>query len=427
MNNRRYQSTDVKRMNWSKVDEAVAGGSLTVAVDVAKEDFMAALMKPGHEVVETVRWKHPQETRRLEAGLLSLGLPVERIAVAMEPSGTYGDSLRYTLSKRGIAIWRVSPKRVHDAAEVFDGVPSLHDAKSAYLIGRLHQDGASERWQDLPETRRDDQALLAELDLYQSEHRRNLNRLGALLSRHWPEAETVMDLDRASLLNLIAEYGDPSHLQQQRSAAGQALRQHGGHFLEEAVIEALLDSAANTLGVPCTAGERAYLQCLARELLRTREGIHEVERRIQARTASEAVLQSMAGAVGAVTSLALNATLGSPLDYPSPKHYLKALGLNLRECSSGKHHGQLRITKRGPALGRKYLYFAVLRWLQADHGANAWYQEKSARDGGIHGKALIGLMRRLVKGLWHVARGACFDSSKLFEARPEGRPVMAMT
>jgi len=38
---RRYQSTDVKRMDWSKVAEAIAGGSLTVAVDVAKEDFMA--------------------------------------------------------------------------------------------------------------------------------------------------------------------------------------------------------------------------------------------------------------------------------------------------------------------------------------------------------------------------------------------------
>ncbi len=31
----------------------------------------------------------------------------------------------------GIALYRVSPKRVHDAAEVYDGVPSLHDAKAA--------------------------------------------------------------------------------------------------------------------------------------------------------------------------------------------------------------------------------------------------------------------------------------------------------
>jgi len=146
--------------------------------------------------------------------------------------------------------------------------------------------------------------------------RRKTSWLGALLSRHWPEAETVLDLDRASLLNMIAEYGDPYSLQQQRLAAGQIMRRHGGHFLEEAVIEALLDSAAKTLGVPCTAGERAYLQCLARELLRTRAGIHEVERRLQAQVACDPVMQGMADTVGATTSLALNATLGSPLDLP---------------------------------------------------------------------------------------------------------------
>jgi len=424
MSKRRYASTDVKRVNWSRIAEAVAGGPLTVAVDVAKEDFMAALMKPGYEVVETIRWKHPGETRKMEAGLLNLGVPVEQIAVVMEPSGVYGDSLRHVLGRHGLAIWRANPKRVHDAAEVFDGVPSLHDAKSAYLIGRLHQDGVSTRWQDLPQARRDDQALLAELELYQSEHQRHLNQMGALLSRHWPEAETVMDLDRASLLALIAEYGDPYTIQQQRTAARQCLVRRGRRFLEAATVEALLDSAATTLGMPCTAGERAYLQCLARELLRTRESLRSVERRIQARTATDDVLQGLAQQVGATTSLVLYATLGSPLDYPSPKHYLKAMGLNLRERSSGKHHGELHLTKRGPPLARKYLYFAVLRWLQLDQEANTWYQAKTGRDGGIHGKAIIGLMRRLVKGLWHVAQGGGFDSAKLFAAPLTGRPAM---
>jgi hypothetical protein len=29
-----------------------------------------------------------------------------------------------------VSVFMQSPKRVHDAREVFDGVPSLHDAKS---------------------------------------------------------------------------------------------------------------------------------------------------------------------------------------------------------------------------------------------------------------------------------------------------------
>jgi transposase len=59
----------------------------------------------------------------------------------------------------------------------------------------------------------------------------------------------------------------------------------------------------------------------------------------------------------------LGATVGTPVDYPNPHSYLKALGLNLKERSSGKHKGQLKITKRGPGEARKYLYFAALRWL----------------------------------------------------------------
>ncbi len=36
--------------------------------------------------------------------------------------------------------------------------------------------------------------------------------------------------------------------------------------------------------------------------------------------------------------------VGTPVDYPNPHSYLKALGLNLKERSSGKHKGQLKIT-----------------------------------------------------------------------------------
>ena len=49
----------------------------------------------------------------------------------MEPSGTYGDALRALFVEAGVWVYRISPKRVHDAAEIYDGVPSLHDAKAA--------------------------------------------------------------------------------------------------------------------------------------------------------------------------------------------------------------------------------------------------------------------------------------------------------
>lgn len=92
------------------------------------------------------------------------------------------------------------------------------------------------------------------------------------------------------------------------------------------------------------------------------------------------------------------------------------MGLNLKEHSSGKHQGQLKITKRGPARARQYLYLAVLRWLQREPLIAAWYQAKVQRDGGhLKGKALVALMRKLAKALWHVARGQAFDADQLFD------------
>ena len=96
------------------------------------------------------------------------------------------------------------------------------------------------------------------------------------------------------------------------------------------------------------------------------------------------------------------------------------MGLNLKEVSSGKHKGELSITKRGPGLCRWYLYLAVLRWLRADPVVKRWYAEKVARDGGGKKKALVALMRKLCRGLWHVAQGSRLDSRKLFDAKKLG-------
>ena len=93
------------------------------------------------------------------------------------------------------------------------------------------------------------------------------------------------------------------------------------------------------------------------------------------------------------------------------------MGLNLKEKSSGTIQGQLKITKRGPSRVRQYLWLAVFRWIQIDPIANAWYQRKKQRDGGRASRAAVALMRKLAKALFHVGRGAIFDSKKLFDIR----------
>jgi hypothetical protein len=93
------------------------------------------------------------------------------------------------------------------------------------------------------------------------------------------------------------------------------------------------------------------------------------------------------------------------------------MGLNLREKSSGNTEGQLELTKGGPAKVRHYLWLAVHRWVQKDAIARAWYQRKKARDGGRASRAVVAMMRKLAKALFHVGRGAEFDSTTLSDVR----------
>ena len=112
----------------------------------SRVDMVAAVVAGDGHVVRTIAWKNPSENGlvlELLAGLDRAGLLVEAV---MESSGTYGDVLRHQLVTGGVPVYRVSGKRTHDAAEVYDGVPSLHDAKSAAIIAKLHLDGMCAVW-----------------------------------------------------------------------------------------------------------------------------------------------------------------------------------------------------------------------------------------------------------------------------------------
>ena len=416
MEKHRYRTTDVKVADWAEIGKQTHDEHVVFSIDIAKEDMVGVLMKPDRTVITTLKWQHPQESMLLAKQLTSR-LGCTSLDVVQEPSGTYGDALRLLFQKAGLPVFRVSPKRTNDAKEIYDGVPSLHDAKSAYIIGRLHLEGASELWEELSEQRRELSALLGVLDMHQKHFERNRNRLEALLSRHWPEVASLLDPDSVTLLALLIEYGEPRQIAANKEQAGKLMRHIGRVGLSQEKLEQVLISAGSTIGVPCVGAELYYLQELAQEARRGQVAVRKAKRVIESMVSSDTVLADIGRVVGKTTAAVLIAKQGSPLEYPSAGSYLKSLGLNIREKSSGRHQGQLKITKRGPSMSRKYLFFAALRLFQRDPVVNAWYQSKVKRDGGKKGKAVTALMRKLAKAIWHVARGDTFDATKLFNVQ----------
>lgn len=416
MRKRTYRSIDVKQVDRGKLSEQVVGRRAVVGVDVAKEEHFATVTVDGLESVVRFSWSSLEETREV-VDLLS-GLDAE-VEVALEPSGTYGDALRWQLAEAQIPVYRVAPKRVHDLAEVYDGVPSLHDRKAPSVVAKLHWDHLSERWPIPSQEARTLRAVVQVKMLHAVQIQRSLGRLEALLARHWPELGSIVDLSLASVLELLRQLGGAEQVVACPEEAAALMRRVGRSLLAQDKIDAVVRSAHGTLGLPMMAEELELAQALATEMRTHQRELGAVERRLRALVAEDAEMTALATVVGPVTVAQVVALAGRPSAYASSSALLKALGLNLRERSSGKHQGELKITKRGPAPARQVLYMACLRLIQHDPVVRAWYRKKVARQGGtLKKKAVVAVLRKVVKALWWVARDQeRFDSSRLFDVR----------
>jgi transposase len=414
MKKRTYRKIPIKQFQAEFVTEAVPPGRLIFAVDVAKTDMVAAFGNERGEALRFVSWKNPDDGARLMALLGSLKTKGYQLEAVMESSGTYGDVLRYQLAELGVPVFRVSGKRTHDAQEVYDGVPSLHDAKCAAILAKLHADGVSAPWALATEEKRTLRAAVDLMDLYQERYLQLVHRLESWLARHWPELPEILELTSATLLALLGRIGGPKQVAAAPDKARRLMRGMSHGLMDPAKIDRAIQSASCTVGVALLVGECETLMAIA----------NEAQRSLRAYTAAKTALEKlslqtyaerMASTVGKTTAAVIGTFVGDPAGFSSAAAYVKACGLNLKEKSSGKFQGHLKLTKRGPGRARQYLWLAVCRWVRKDSVARAWFQRKVARDAGKKAKALVALMRKLASALFHIGRGDPYDAAKLFD------------
>ncbi len=409
-----YQAVDLNEYLQTSKVERFEDMHLIAGIDVAKQTQFVCLMGSDWRDYDIVRFE-AYETKTFVQFLNELPCDV---SVVLEPSGTYGDPLREQCRKLGLEVRFIRPKQVHDAAEVFDGVPSLHDAKAAYLICRLHQNGVSQPWRELDETRRKMRAVLARLDEAELERQRMTGKLEAMLSRHWPELLEVLKLDSATLQKLLGEFGGPAGVAARPDQARRLMRRVGGTKLAAEKVAAVVASASSTRGMPMLAEEEKTLAEFAQKLYAARAKKRAETRNLEPLCEDDEEASHMAAEIGLTTACVVISYLGSVANYSSASAYQKAGGLNLKEKSSGKHKGQLKITKRGSAVVRRYLWLAAMRMITKHDGckvARAWYEERKRRNGGNSGKGLVALMRKLISALYHIGHGEAYDATKLFD------------
>lgn len=434
-----YSTVSVDNISASDFLQRLVDGCV-LALDVAKTKMVCALASVSGEVLKIFRWEHPTDSLRflelasaLQAGLTradpgasppsstpaqaQAALPPVRVVV--EPTGTYGDSLRHQLELRGVPVHAISPKVVHDSRELFDGVPSLHDGKSAVLLAKLAALGRDKPWTPRSPQRRQLRALVDLRALHFSAAEPNLGKLEAMLARHWPEFGQWLDVSQqSSALELLAKFSGPEAVTEAPLQAAELLRQGSRKRLSEELIEGVVTQAAQTLGVPMMAEERALMRAAAEKALDERRRMKSVEKEIRRVASREPGFKNLVAVLGPVTAATLIA-YANPLEHRNAKALEKACGLNLREKSSGEKQGKRGITKRGPSELRKLLYLAALRKVYREPVVRAWYENRSCYPKGDTSSrgAIVAVMRKLVRVSWHVARGASWDAEKFCDTR----------
>ena len=416
---RTYKASRVQQVQVAELLPLLVAGCI-VALDVAKQKFAVALATLTGEVVKLLRFDHPTETgdflRLVET--LRAGVKENRVMAAMEPTGTYGDAVRLQLMRAGVNVQMVSPKRTHDSQELFDGVPSLHDPKSAVLIAKLCAMGLSKPWSPPPETR---VRLRAVVDLRHHERAHQevcFGRLEGVLARHWPEFGQWMDVRaQRSALCLLASYPSPARVAQAPEAVTLLLRKASRSRLSEQSIAGVIAGADATTGVPMVPEEEQLVRTLAMQLRAAEQSAEELDEQMRTVTQDDEVFARLSSWMGVYTAAVL-VTRADPRQYPSAHQLQKACGLNLREKSSGEDTPiRLRITKRGPGLVRQVLYLFALRMVKESAIVRAWYKKRRGYTEESKQRAVVAVMRKLVLAVFHVARGEAFDASKLFDVR----------
>jgi len=420
-----YEATSIKDVDVEYLAEHLDYEHLQVGFDVAKEVHFACLMGPHWEDYYVFRFDARREMDRMIA--LLEGLPADEIRCTLEPTGTYGEPLRAELERHGFEVRQMAASKCGQAQELFDDVPSLHDGKSAYLVARLSVLELSDEWASRSKRDRRLRAIFRELDYHEDTMDRLVGRMESYLARFWPELTMELDLGTATLQQLIVEYGAPGEVAADPEGARETMRSASRGRMGPDRIAAVLESARETTGAEPIGREVEEMQHIATEMRRTAAELRQRRRELD-RLVDEAEADAEGGSEigrlrefgGTKLAGALIGKLGAPSAYESAAAYEKAAGLNLREKSSGQYEGRPSLTKQGPGAVRHYLFMLACRMVQSGgHGCpyvRAWYHKRLERNGGVRLKGLVAVMRKLIRAIYHIGRGAVYDPTKLFDA-----------
>ncbi len=335
--------------------------TLVIGVDIAKSSHVAVAQLPDLSCSKPLVFGNDRKGFDAFAAWLGqaaakAGTP--KVIVALEPTGHYWKPLGEFLGGLSVEIRMVSTVLTKRAKDMLDGSPLKTDAKDARVIADLARMGKS-RPQYVHGAAVQELRYLVELrERVVHDRTATVNRLHRLLDLLFPELLGMFSrIDCKSLLALFEVAPTPLAALQvgaQKLSAVLAVASNRYYGAEKA--REILDAARSSIG--CTEGTAPLILEVFIAVPRIREldklvAVIEQELAAALEQIDYGPLLLTIPGFAVVTASVVVAELGDLRLYRHARQLIKMAGLNLFERSSGRQHGQKRITKRGRSLLRK--------------------------------------------------------------------------
>ena len=392
----------MKKIQAKKV-RFVNANTLIVTIDIGKStSFGYCLCPDGTEV-------KPFEFTNTRGGFTKLwdcvirtkmANGLEEVVVGYESTGAYAEPLINFLKGKPVRLVQVNPMHTKKLKELQGNSPNKTDKKDPKIIADIIKlghaltvvipEGSAAELRRLIQAR--ERVMTRRTSLY--------NQLQDLVFISFPEfLQVVKDVKTKSARHLLQHYPTPQDiLDQGFDALALILKRISKGKLGIARAKALFEVAEQSVGVKegrlsVTLEIKAMLADITNCDHLIKQFENEMGRYLEEIPYSRIIL-SMKG-IGVITVAGLIGEVGDFSKFDTQAELLKLAGLNLFEVSSGKHKGQLRITKRGRSLMRKLLFFAAINTVRKGGIMHECYQ-RHLQKGMKKIKALIAIARKLL-------------------------------
>lgn len=336
------------------------------------------------------------------------------VVVGFESTGPYAEPLMHFLKSKGIKLVQVNPAHSKKVKEVYDNSPNKTDKKDPQVIADIIELGRSLRVVIPEGAAAELRRLIHARERFLKTRISLVNRLYDLVYVLFPEfGQIFKDVQTKTAQYLLRHYPTPCQvIACGIDKLGDELRRVSRGRFGYGKAKALYNAAQNSVGI--TAGSTSIvreIEHIVTMLAQVQQFIAEYEQRLAVALAgiaeSEYVL-SLKG-IGIITVGGIFGEIADFGAFQSIREVEKYAGLNLFEISSGTHHGQRRISKRGRPLLRKLLFYASLNVVRKGGVFHDQYQRYLDR-GMIPKKALVAISRKLLRVIFAlVTHRSMFD------------------